>query len=116
MFGKINVTLKILLETKSTTLYIKGFEKKKLYLFFHFYFPVNFLYFIRQSHDCCFKDENSPDMKLFEPVEKKLFCHSCKRLLSRKNFEANVRIKKLSHCQGRNFFVQIFTIIFAIIL
>lgn len=65
---------------------------------------VAFLYFIRQSHNCCTKNENSLEMELAEPIDKdKLLCRSCKRLLSHSKFSMHTRMKKLTKCQGKNF-------------
>ncbi|KAK0090667.1 hypothetical protein PV325_009410 [Microctonus aethiopoides] len=60
-----------------------------------------FLYFIRQSDNCCTKNENSLEMELAEPIDKdKLLCRSCKRLLSRSKFSMHARMKKLTKCQA----------------
>ncbi|XP_044014159.1 IQ and ubiquitin-like domain-containing protein [Aphidius gifuensis] len=61
---------------------------------------LGFLYFVRNSHDCC-NTENSQEMELNEPNEKKkIVCHYCKKLLAFDKFSSHVRMKKLSSVTG----------------
>ncbi|XP_057324171.1 IQ and ubiquitin-like domain-containing protein [Microplitis mediator] len=58
---------------------------------------IGFLYFARNSHDCCSKSE--PEEELSERTDKdKLLCRSCMKLMGRKKFNADAGVKKLSKC------------------